>query len=95
MGDQGAASEAANAFGDPFGTLAGLLAAFVPEGALRTLVLVIEGLCAAISPFIFRYYVGVLAQGAKPEGSIERQDYEKLRLASKAAISRRGFTRNG
>ncbi|MGO9720588.1 MAG: hypothetical protein ACLPIG_03780 [Methylocella sp.] len=75
----GAASETAKAFGDPFGTLAGVVAGFVPEGPLRTLVLVVEGLCAALAPFIYKYYLGVLAQGSQPEGSIERQEYDRLR----------------
>jgi len=75
----GAASETAKAFGDPFGTLAGLVAGFVPEGPLRTLALVIEGLCVALAPFIYKYYLGVLAQGSQPEGSLERQDYDSLR----------------
>jgi hypothetical protein len=79
MSDQLSGSEAAMAIGDPFGTLAGLVAGFVPEGPLRTAVLVSEGLCAALAPFIFKYYLGVLAQGAKPEGSLERRDYDRLR----------------
>jgi hypothetical protein len=80
MSEQGAGSEAAKAIGDPFGALAELLAGFVPGGPLRTLVLVIEGLrVVVVAPFIFKYYLGILAQGAEPEGSIERQDYERLR----------------
>jgi hypothetical protein len=31
--------------------------------------------------FIYKYYLGVLAQGAQPEGSQERQDYDKLRAS--------------
>jgi len=58
-----------------------LLAGFVPEGPARTAVLVVEGLCAALAPFIYKYYLGVLAQGAAPEGSLERQDYDKLRAS--------------
>ncbi len=60
-----------------------LVAGFAPEGPLRTVVLVVYGLCAATAPFIYKYYLGVLAQGAKPEGSIERQDYERLRASLK------------
>ena len=92
MTDQLSGSEAAKAIGDPFGTLAGLLAGFVPEGPARTAVLVVEGLCAAVAPFIYRYYLGVLAQGAAPEGSLERTSCGR---ASPGAISRRGFMRNG
>jgi hypothetical protein len=32
---------------------------------------------------VIRVYLGVLAQGAKPEGSVERQDYDKLRASLK------------
>jgi hypothetical protein len=58
-----------------------LIAGFAPEGPLRRVVLVIYGLCAAIAPFVYKYYFGVLAQGAKSEGSIERQDYDRLRAS--------------
>jgi hypothetical protein len=74
-------SDVAKAIGDPLATLAGLLAGFAPEGPLRTAVLLIYGLCVAITPFIYRYYLGVLAQGAAQEGSLERQDYDKLRAS--------------
>jgi|HubBroStandDraft_6_1064221.scaffolds.fasta_scaffold885486_1 hypothetical protein len=57
------------------------LAGFAPEGPLRTVVLLGYGLCVAAAPFIYKYYLGVLAQGAKEEGSIERQDYDKLRAS--------------
>jgi hypothetical protein len=57
----------------------GLLAGFAPEGPLRTAILLVYGLCVAIAPFIYKYYLGILAQGAKEEGSIERHDYDKLR----------------
>jgi hypothetical protein len=32
-------------------------------------------------PFVYRYYVGLVGQGAAPEGSLERQDYDKLRAS--------------
>lgn len=54
-------------------------AGFVPEGPLRTAVLLVYGLCVAVAPFIYKYHLGVLAQGAQPEGSLERQDYDRLR----------------
>jgi hypothetical protein len=38
-------------------------------------------LCVAAAPFVFRYYIGVLGQGAQPEGSQERKDYEALRAS--------------
>jgi hypothetical protein len=72
-----------------------LLAGFAPEGPLRTAVLLVYGLCAALAPFIYKYYLGVLAQGAAPAGSLERQDYDRLRATSPGTISRRGSMRNG
>jgi hypothetical protein len=60
-----------------------VIAGFAPEGPLRTLVIVTYLLCGAAAPFIFNYYLGVLGQGAKPEGSIERNDYDKLRASLK------------
>lgn len=79
MADAGAGGDVGKAIGDPLGTLGAALAGFVPEGPLRTAVLLVYGLCVAIAPFIYKYYLGVLAQGAAPEGSIERQDYDRLR----------------
>jgi hypothetical protein len=81
MTDQFSWSEAAKEIGDPFGTLAWLVAGFVPPGPARTAVLLIEGLCVFAAPFIFKYYLGVLAQGAQPEGSLERKDYDALRAS--------------
>ncbi|MDQ6868232.1 MAG: hypothetical protein M3178_07435 [Pseudomonadota bacterium] len=81
MANAGSSGDVAKAIGDPLATLAGLLAGFVPEGPARTAVLVVEGLCAALAPFIYKYYLGVLAQGAQPEGSDERQDYDALRAS--------------
>jgi hypothetical protein len=57
------------------------LAGFAPEGPLRTAVLLVYGLCAAVAPFIYKYYFGVLAQGMQPEESLERQDYDRLRAS--------------
>ena len=56
-------------------------AGFAPEGPLRSAVLLVYGLCVAVAPFIYKYYLGVLAQGAQPEGSVERQDYDRLRAS--------------
>ncbi len=53
----------------------------MPEGPLRTAALLVYGLCVAVAPFIYTYYLGVLAQGAAPEGSLERQDYDTLRAS--------------
>jgi hypothetical protein len=58
---------------------AGQLTRLVPEGPLRTLFIVVVGLWIAAIPFVYVFYLGLLAQGAKPEGSIERQDYDRLR----------------
>jgi hypothetical protein len=79
MSDQGGG--AAEAIGHPFVAIGGWIAGFVPEGPLRTLVLVIEGLCVALAPFIFAYYLKLLAHGGAEDGSIERQDYDRLRAS--------------
>jgi hypothetical protein len=44
-------------------------------------VLLAYGLCVVIAPFIYKYYLGLLAQGAAPEGSLERQDYDRVRTS--------------
>ena len=79
MSDQGGGET--EIISHPFVVIGEWIAGFVPEGPLRTLVLVIEGLCAVLAPFIYKYYLGVLAQGAKPEGSTEREDYDRLRAS--------------
>ncbi len=81
MADAGSSVDVAKAIGDPLGTFIGWLAGRLPEGPARTLLFVVVGLCVAVAPFIDKYYLGVLAQGAAPEGSIERQDYDKLRAS--------------
>ncbi|MCI0598808.1 MAG: hypothetical protein L0Y60_04690 [Beijerinckiaceae bacterium] len=60
-----------------------LIAGFAPEGPLRTLVYVVYGVCPAIALVIYKYYLGLLAKGGAPEGSIERQDYDRLRAKLK------------
>jgi hypothetical protein len=64
--------EAVKVFDEPVKTIVGCVAALVPEGPARTLLYVVVGLCATFALFIYKYYLGVLAQGAKPEGSLER-----------------------
>jgi hypothetical protein len=81
MSDQVSGSEAAKEIGNPFGTFIEWLAGLLPVGPARTLLYVATGLCVLVAPFIYRYYLGVLAQGAAPEGSIERQDFDKLRAS--------------
>jgi hypothetical protein len=81
MSDQGAASEATKAIGDPLGTFVGWLAGLLPEGPGRTLVYVVVGLCLPVAIVVYKYYLGLLAEGGEPEGSLERQDYDKLRAS--------------
>jgi hypothetical protein len=65
---------------NPWVALRALLAELVPAGPLRDLLYV---LCAFIFPggfvLVWRYYIGLLAQGGKPEGQEERRDYDDLR----------------
>lgn len=72
-----------SSLGDFVKAIVDFIAGFVPEGPLRTLVVVIYGICGAAGRQIYKYYLGVLAQGAKPENSIERQDYDRLRAGLK------------
>jgi hypothetical protein len=80
MSDQDGASEVAKEIGGPLGPIIGLFLRFLPEGPLQTLLYVVVGLTVAVWPFVNKYYLGVLAQGAKPE-SLERQDFDKLRAS--------------
>jgi hypothetical protein len=57
------------------------LARLVPEGPMLPLAIVIVGICVLAIPFVYVFYLGLLAQGANPEGSIERQDYDRLRAS--------------
>jgi hypothetical protein len=81
MADQLSGCEADKVLDAPIKTIVECGLELLPPGPLRTLLYVIVGLCGALSPFIFRYYLGLLAQGAKPEGSIERKDYDALRAS--------------
>jgi hypothetical protein len=58
-----------------------LIAGFAPEGPMRRLVVVFEIVCVLGAVFIYRYYVGLLAEGSAPEGSLERRDYDRLRVS--------------
>jgi hypothetical protein len=79
MTDQTPGSDAAKAIGDPLGTVVGWMAGLLPEGPARTLLFVVTGLSILAAPFIYKYYLGLLAQGAQLEGSLERHDYDELR----------------
>jgi hypothetical protein len=81
MSDQSGASEAAKDIGGPLGPIFGLGLRLLPEGPLQTLLYVVIVLCVVLWPFVNKYYLGLLAQGSKPEGSIERQDYDRLRAS--------------
>jgi hypothetical protein len=81
MADAGSSVDVAKAIGDPLVTLGTLLSAVVPEGPLQTALFLVVGLCVAAAPFVFRYYIGVLCQGAQQEGSLERKDYDALRAS--------------
>ena len=65
--------------GDIAKTIGDLIASFVPEGPLRTAIVVFYGVSLAMASFIFAHYVMLLAHGGAEQGSIERQDYDKLR----------------
>jgi hypothetical protein len=52
-----------------------------PHGAAQTLLVATTGLAVAAVPIVYNYYLGVLAQGSAPRGSIERRDYESLRAS--------------
>jgi hypothetical protein len=81
MADVGSSVGVAKAIGDPLATLGALLNAVTPQGPVQTALFLVLGLCVAAAPFVFRYYIGVLGQGAQPEGSLERKDYDALRAS--------------
>ncbi|WGJ15773.1 hypothetical protein QEV83_05805 [Methylocapsa sp. D3K7] len=81
MTDQLSGIGAAKAIGNPFGTFIEWMAGLLPEGPASILFYVVAGLCVLAARVVYKYYLGVLAQGAAPEGSIERQDYDKLRAS--------------
>jgi hypothetical protein len=81
MTDQLCGIEIAKAFDHPITTIFVCAAKLMPEGPATILLLVVLVCCTAAVPFVFRYYAGLVGQGAAPEGSIERQDYDKLRAS--------------
>jgi hypothetical protein len=78
MTDQLCGIEIANAFDRPFTTILACAGKLMPEGTAGILLLVVLVFCTAAVPYVFRYYLGVLGQGAAPEGSLERKDYDAL-----------------
>ena len=62
MTDQLSGSEAAKAIGDPLGTVVGWWQDFARRPS-ADVALVIDGLCVLAAPFIYNYYLGLLAQG--------------------------------
>jgi hypothetical protein len=81
MTDQLCGIEIAKAFDRPLTTVFVCAAKLMPEGPATILLLVVLVFCTAALPFVFRYYAGVVGQGAALEGSLERQDYDKLRAS--------------
>jgi hypothetical protein len=73
--------EVDKAFDKPFTTLGVCALRVMPEGPVGTALFWLLVLGAFAVLIVFRYYVGVLAQGAAAEGSIERQDYDRLRAS--------------
>jgi hypothetical protein len=79
MTDQLSGCEADKVLDAPLRTIVGCLAEVLPKGPAQTALYWVAGLCIVAAPVLYKYYIGVLAQGAAPERSIERQDYDKLR----------------
>jgi hypothetical protein len=81
MVDQLSGCEADKVLDAPLRTIVGCLAEVLPKGPAQTALYCVAGLCILAAPVMYKYYLGVLAQGAQPEGSLERQDYDKLRAS--------------
>jgi hypothetical protein len=81
MTDQLSGCEADKVLDAPLRTIVGCLAEVLPKGPAQTALYWVAGLCILAAPFIYKYYLGVLAQGAASEGSLERQDYDALRAS--------------
>ena len=80
MADQLSGCEADKVLDAPLRTIVGCLAEVLPKGPAQTrspgsLVFAFSPLLSSINT------ISALAQGAAPEGSIERQDYDKLRAS--------------
>jgi hypothetical protein len=82
MADVGSSCDVAKAFSEPLATLGACFARIMPEGPVWTALFLVLGLCVVVARyFVFPYYVGLLGQGAQPEGSLERKDYDALRTS--------------
>jgi hypothetical protein len=67
MADAVSSGDVAKAIGDPLGTFVGWLAGVLPEGPARTLLYVVVGLCVALAPFIYKYYLGIWSAPLRPD----------------------------
>jgi hypothetical protein len=81
MTDQLSGCEADKVLDAPLRTIVGCLAEVLPKGPAQTALYWVAGLCILAAPVMYKYYIGVLAQGTQPEGSLERKDYDKLRAS--------------
>jgi hypothetical protein len=81
MTDQLSGCEADKVLDAPLRTIVACLAEVLPKGPAQTALYWVAVLCILAVPIVYKYYIGVLAQGAQPEGSLERQDYDKLRAS--------------
>jgi hypothetical protein len=89
MTDQLSGCEADKVLDTPLRTIVGCLAEVLPKGPAQTALYWVAGLCIVAAPVMYKYYIGILAQGAAPEGSIGRT------MTSCARASRPGSMRNG
>ena len=81
MTDQLCGIEIAKVFDHPLTTIFVCVVKLAPEGPATILLLVVLVCCTVAVPIVLRYYAGLVGQGAAPEGSLERQDYDKLRAS--------------
>jgi hypothetical protein len=81
MTDQLSGCEADKVLDAPLRTIVGCLAEVLPKGPAQSALYWVAGLCILAAPVIYKYYIGILAQGAQQEGSLERKDYDALRAS--------------
>jgi hypothetical protein len=63
MTDQLSGCEADKVLDTPLRTMVGCLTEVLPIGPAQTALYWVAGLCILAAPFIYKYYLGVLAQG--------------------------------